>query len=256
MKPISLSAAGTAVGRRITYANVASTLALVIALGTGTAYAANTIRSGDIVDGQVKTADLAKNAVKSTKIADANVKRADLAGGSVTSAAVALDSLTQEDLANSSVGRAEIATDGVGDTEILDDSIDGGEIINNSLTASDIAANAIASGELASNAVTSAKVANNSLTTADLAGTDSLGSISLGAGSVPNGRCEDFAMTVGGSQVGQGIIVSARAAIQEGVFLYGGSVLADGQGTLVVCNLSGGAMAALVDFPIRTITFD
>ncbi|MGI8595226.1 MAG: hypothetical protein ACR2ML_12845 [Solirubrobacteraceae bacterium] len=38
-----------------------ATLALFVALG-GTAYAANTVRSKDIVDGQVKKADLAKNA--------------------------------------------------------------------------------------------------------------------------------------------------------------------------------------------------
>ena len=43
-------------------------LALLIALGTGSAYAANTVFSTDIVDGEVKTADLANNSVRANKI--------------------------------------------------------------------------------------------------------------------------------------------------------------------------------------------
>ena len=40
---------------RLTYANVVSGLALFVALATGGAYAANTVFSADIVDGEVKT---------------------------------------------------------------------------------------------------------------------------------------------------------------------------------------------------------
>lgn len=265
MKSRPFTAARKAIGGRLTYANVASTLALTLALGTGTAYAANTVRSRDIVNGQVKTEDLAKNAVRSAKIANGHVKRADVAGGAIDSSKVALDSLTSDDLAASSVGQseiatngvgaAEIATNGVGATEIADNSIDGGEIVNGSIFGADIANGTIGSAKIANGNITGAHVANNSLTTADIAGTDSLGSISLAAGAVANGRCKQYTMTVGGSLVGQGIIVAARAALQDGVFLYGGSVLANGQGTLVVCNMSGVAMNALVNFPIRTITF-
>ena len=39
----------------LTFANVVSALALFVALSTGTAYAANTVFSSDIVDGEVKT---------------------------------------------------------------------------------------------------------------------------------------------------------------------------------------------------------
>lgn len=62
------------------YANVVSTLALVLALG-GTAYAANTVRSKDIVDGQVKAADLGKNAVTTTKVRDGSLLAADFGAG-------------------------------------------------------------------------------------------------------------------------------------------------------------------------------
>lgn len=58
------------------YANVTSTLALVVAL-SGTAYAANTIRSGDIVNGQVKRADIANNAVTSGKVKNGSLLKKD-----------------------------------------------------------------------------------------------------------------------------------------------------------------------------------
>jgi hypothetical protein len=44
---------------RFTYANVVSTLALFLVLGTGTAYATHLIvRSSDVVDGSLMSADL------------------------------------------------------------------------------------------------------------------------------------------------------------------------------------------------------
>jgi hypothetical protein len=68
---------------RVSYANVASTLALVVALGSGGAYAAG----------------LAKNSVASKQIKDHSIKAKDLRPDSVTSTAVANGSLTAQDLA-------------------------------------------------------------------------------------------------------------------------------------------------------------
>jgi len=64
--------------RKLTYANVASTLALVLALSGGVAYAANTIYSTDIVDGQVKKADIGANAVNSAKVGDNSLTGTDI----------------------------------------------------------------------------------------------------------------------------------------------------------------------------------
>jgi len=47
------------------------------------AYAANTVFSTDIVDGEVKTADLAGNAVTAAKIRDNEVKAAEIAANAV-----------------------------------------------------------------------------------------------------------------------------------------------------------------------------
>ena len=66
------------IAARLTYANVVATIALVIAVGGGAAYAANTVFSTDIVDGEVKTADIATNAVRSTKIAPKQIQSGDV----------------------------------------------------------------------------------------------------------------------------------------------------------------------------------
>jgi hypothetical protein len=74
---------------RLTYANVVSTLCLVLIVGGGVAYAANTVFSADIVDGEVKGPDIAANAVGSGKIADRQVKNADLSIGASSSNTIA-----------------------------------------------------------------------------------------------------------------------------------------------------------------------
>jgi len=64
------------------YANVTATMALVVALG-GTAYAANTVRSKDIKNGEVKRVDLASNAVTSGKVRNGSLLRKDFKRGEI-----------------------------------------------------------------------------------------------------------------------------------------------------------------------------
>ena len=98
--------------RRLSYANVMSTIAVVVAVGTGSAYAANTIRSTDIVDGEVKTADVANQ---------------DLTGGDIKDG-----SLTTFDLADGG---------GVAGADIVDNNVTGTDIKDGSLTAKDVSEN-------------------------------------------------------------------------------------------------------------------
>jgi hypothetical protein len=75
--------------RLLTYSNVASTLALVVALGGGSAYAAarigsagiidNSIQSRDLRDGDVRGRDLAAASVRGDKVRDGSLGLADLA---------------------------------------------------------------------------------------------------------------------------------------------------------------------------------
>jgi hypothetical protein len=209
----------TSIGLPLTYANVASTLALVIALGTGTAYAAGTVRSHDIVNGQVKSADLAANAVKSPKIRNGGVKAPDLAAGSVSSSTVANGSLTAVDLAPGTIGGpGSVGTD-----------------------------------QIADGAVTGTDIADGSVSLQDLLGADVEGAISVGP--VLNGRCTQVSVTAVGALPGQAVIFSLAAAVQNGITFHASRVAAADIVTLNVCNLSGTTMTAIADMPVRIVTF-
>jgi hypothetical protein len=238
--------------QRLTFANVCSFIALAVAVSTGGAYAANTVFSTDIVNGEVKTPDLAVDAVTSAKILDGGVKTADLADGGVTGQKVADDSLGAADLGPNSVGTSEIATDGVGATEVADSSIDSGEIVDNSLFSADLAPNSAGSSEIAANAVDASKVANESLTLSDIAGAATNGAISLSG--IPNGRCTQVTFNVGAAQVGDSPIVTTGAAIQNGIVLYPNRVASAGHVEVNACNFTGTSMTPISNFPVRIIT--
>jgi hypothetical protein len=200
----------------LTFANVCSALALVIALSTGTAYAANTVFSKDIVNGEVKTQDIHAGAVHTGKIDD----------GAITSAKVLDGTLAAADLGTDSVGSNEIAIGGVGSSEIADST------------------------------VTSFDVAGNALTTADIKGADVNGAkISLSAGAVANGRCEDFDVTIGGATAGEAVVFSLQSEPAAGMLFYGVRVKAANTVTLKLCNFTGGSSPAMSNIPVRVITF-
>ena len=101
---------------RLTYANVVATLALVVALAGGTAYAANTVFSSDIVNGEVRSADISDT----SGARSVDVRDDTLPGGGLTPA----------DLAPDSVGASEIGTDAVRGSEIAAGVVGGDELEN------------------------------------------------------------------------------------------------------------------------------
>ncbi len=125
-----------------TYANVMATLAVVLSLGTGTAYAAglannsvksrhiasNAVTQRHIADNAVRAADLAAGVVGPRSIADGGVGADDLASGSVGSRAIADSSIGVAEMGESSVSRSEIKTGGVESAEIADETITGIDI--------------------------------------------------------------------------------------------------------------------------------
>jgi hypothetical protein len=101
------------VRKHLTYANVVATMCLVLILGGGAAYAANTVFSSDIVNGEVRTLDLANRAVTNAKLAD----------GSVDTDTVADDSLGSRDLRNNAaVQSPDVRNESLSGTDIADQS--------------------------------------------------------------------------------------------------------------------------------------
>ena len=97
--------------RRLTYANIVATLALIVAVGTGSAYAANTVFSTDIVDGEVKSVDIGNNEIGSGDVKDNSINTFDV------------HSFLGADVVDETLTGADIATGGVGSTEILNGSL-------------------------------------------------------------------------------------------------------------------------------------
>jgi hypothetical protein len=66
----------------LTYANVMATLAVVLVVAGGTAYAANTVLSTDIVNGEVKSVDIGTGQVHSVDVKNEGLTGADIADNS------------------------------------------------------------------------------------------------------------------------------------------------------------------------------
>ena len=82
-------------------------LSLFLVLTGGVAYAANTVFSSDIVNGEVKTADIGTNQVRS-----ADVRDDTLSGGGLGAADIAKNSLKGADIAESSLQNVDAGTVG------------------------------------------------------------------------------------------------------------------------------------------------
>ena len=140
---------GNGLRARLTFSNVVSVVALFVALATGGAYAANTVFSSDIVDGQVKTADLADGAVLTAKLADGSVTSEKVKDATLRSRDVLDNALSGADIDESTLssigggggaggdltGRypnPQIAGGAVGSAEVQTDALTGDDVLESS----------------------------------------------------------------------------------------------------------------------------
>jgi len=99
--------------KRLTYANVMSSIAVFLVLGGATAFAAkkigsnqlqgNSVKTGKIVKEAVTTSKIKKNAVTTAKIADNAVTTAKLADNAVTTNKIASDAVTGDKVKESTL---------------------------------------------------------------------------------------------------------------------------------------------------------
>ena len=95
--------------------NIVGYLALFCFAMGGTAYAthpggADTISSEDIIDGNVKNADLQLNSVTGSKVVPGSLSGADIGSDSLTSSDIAAGAVGSSEVADGSLGTAEFAS--------------------------------------------------------------------------------------------------------------------------------------------------
>lgn len=124
--------------KRLTYANVVSSLALFLVLGGATAFAA---------------AQLGKNTVGSKQLKNNAVTAAKIKNGAVTGAKIKNGAVTEGKLANGAVTTSKI----------LDSSVNSGKLGDSAVTTSKLAGESVTTGKIANDAVTGAKVNESTL---------------------------------------------------------------------------------------------
>jgi hypothetical protein len=116
-------------GRHPSYANVTSTLALALALGTGGAYATGALGPKSVGALQLRpgavTADkIRKNAVTAPKLMALAVKEGKIATGAISSSKLANGAVSSEKLAGGAVGTAALADNAVTGAKVDESTLD------------------------------------------------------------------------------------------------------------------------------------
>ena len=118
----------------------------------------NTVFSDDIVNGEVKSADLSTDSVNGNKLRDNSTGSLHVIDNSLRTQDVFDDTLTGNDIASDAIGNdelgpdaansAEIANDAVGNSEIATDAVGSGEIAADNVGSSEVAPNIVGADEL------------------------------------------------------------------------------------------------------------
>jgi len=128
---------------------VVACMALFLAFtGSALAIGKNTVRSAQIVNGQVKTADLGRDAVRSGKIANETVAAADLRTDSVGSDEIARDAVNTDEIAENAVASPEVAPESLTSGDLGAASVASSEVADQSLTANDLGPASVGASEL------------------------------------------------------------------------------------------------------------
>jgi hypothetical protein len=155
--------------------NVIGYLALFLTLTMGTAYAthkngANTISSIDVIDGEVKTPDLAANAVTGDKVLNRSINFGDIAADAISSGHIATGSILSSDVRNNDLSGFDIAdTNSLTGAEIAESGLTAGGDLSGSLANAQLAASSVDSSEIADSAVQAPDIATASVNTDELA---------------------------------------------------------------------------------------
>lgn len=114
--------------KRLTYANVMSSIAVFLMLGGATAFAATKIGANEIKANSIKTGKIVKEAVTAGK----------LKNGAVTESKLADSAVTTNKIADNAVTSPKLATDAVTNGKIANGAVTGNKIGNATVTRANI----------------------------------------------------------------------------------------------------------------------
>lgn len=112
--------------KRLSYANVMSTIAVFLVVGGASALAATQLAKNSVGSKQLKS-----NAVTSAKIKKEAVAAAKIKNGAVTNTKIANEAVTTEKLGNSSVTVGKLADGSVGTGKLADGAVNSGKLAQN-----------------------------------------------------------------------------------------------------------------------------
>jgi hypothetical protein len=162
--------------RRLTYANVMSTIAVFFVIGGATAVAAtqlakNSVGSKQLKKNAVTGVKIKNGAVTSAKIADGSVITAKLADGSVVTAKILDGSVTTGKLADKAVTTGKLNESAVTTGKITDANVTTSKLADKAVTTAKLADLGVTTGKLADNSVNSAKIIDGQVVATDLGAT-------------------------------------------------------------------------------------
>lgn len=133
------------VRKRLTYANVMSSLAVFLVIGGGVAFAAvnlppNSVGTPQIKRNAVKTGKVAFEAIKAGKLSKNAVPTNRVRDNAIATAKIADLAVTADKLGNESVTSAKLADESVSTTKLADDAVDSAKIQNGQVRAADLGA--------------------------------------------------------------------------------------------------------------------
>jgi hypothetical protein len=141
------------VRKRITYANVMSSIAVFLVVAGGTAFAAgklgkNTVGSKQLKNNAVTAAKIKNGSVTGGKLALGAVSGTQLGSGSVTESKLADGSVTNPKIANGAVNGPKIAGGAVSDAQLADGAVTTSKIAGGAVTGAQINAPSTPFGQI------------------------------------------------------------------------------------------------------------
>ncbi len=139
--------------KRLTYANVMSTLAVFLVLGGGAAFAAtklakNSVGSMQLKKNAVTTAKVKNGAINGAKVTDGSLTGADLADGSIGGGDIANLAISTAKLADNAVSSAKLGDNAVNASKLGDNSVNSAKVQDKSLKGADIADNSLTGNQI------------------------------------------------------------------------------------------------------------